>query len=195
MVTVAPPELRLFPLASLAVTVSTWVLVPSAVMLALTGVKTDTVALAAPAVPVAVKVTGLPLKLPDVAVIVLLPAVVPNVQLPTVAIPLASVVADKPVADPPPVATAKVTLTPLTGLLLASLTITLGAVDTADPAVALWLFPALTAIWVAVPAVPVAVKVTGLPLKLPDVAVIVLLPAVVPNVQVPALAIPEASVV
>ena len=92
-------------------------------------------------------------------------------------------------------ATAKVTLTPLTGLLLASLTITLGAVDTDDPAVALWLSPALTAIWVAVPAVPVAVKVTGLPLKLPEVAVIVLLPAVVPRVQVPALAIPEASVV
>ena len=86
--------------------------------------------------PVAEKITELPLKPTNEALKVLLPAVVPKVQLPTVAIPLALVVADKPVAEPPPVATAKVTLTPLTGLLFASLTITLGNVDTEVPTVA-----------------------------------------------------------
>ena len=71
-----------------------------------------------------------------VAVNVLDPAVGPKVQLPTVAIPLALVVVESPVPDPPPVATANVTLTPETGLLLASFTITLGAVETAVPTVA-----------------------------------------------------------
>ena len=94
------------------------------------------ICVAVPAVPVAVKVTGEPVRDPLVAVKVFEPTVVPNVQLPTVAIPLTLVVADVPVAEPPPVATAKVTLTPLTGLLLASSTITLGEVDTAVPAVA-----------------------------------------------------------
>ena len=70
----------------------------------------------------------------------------PSVQLPTVAIPLALVVAISAVALPPPVATAKVTLTPLTTLLFASFTITLGAVVTALPAVAVWLLPAFIAI-------------------------------------------------
>ena len=37
MVTVAPPVVRLFPLASLACTVKVWVLVPLAVMLAEVG--------------------------------------------------------------------------------------------------------------------------------------------------------------
>src|SRR3989441_12987919 len=58
---------------------------------------------------------------------------------------------------PPPEATAKVTATPLTGLPFASCTITDGSTGTAVPAVADWLFPALRAICVAVPAVPVAV--------------------------------------
>ena len=47
---------------------------------------------AAPGVPVAVNVTGLPESDPDVAVNVFEPAVAPSVQLPTVATPLASVV-------------------------------------------------------------------------------------------------------
>src|SRR5437016_2504694 len=47
---------------------------------------------AAPAVPVAVNVTGLPESDPDVAVRVFGPAVVLSVQLPTVATPLALVV-------------------------------------------------------------------------------------------------------
>ena len=50
MVTVEPPLVRLLPLASLACTVSTCVLVPLAVMLALAGVSVDCVASAAPGV-------------------------------------------------------------------------------------------------------------------------------------------------
>ena len=73
---------------------------------------------AAPAVPVAVKVSGEPVRPGLVAVSVLAPAVVPSVQLPTVAMPDALVVADAPVTEPPPEATAKVTATPATGLLV-----------------------------------------------------------------------------
>ena len=82
------------------------------------------------AVPVAVKVTGEPVSDPFVAVSVFDPAVEPSVQLPTVAIPFEPVVADALVTAPPPVATAKVTLTPLTVLLFASFTMTLGNVVT-----------------------------------------------------------------
>jgi len=71
---------------------------------------------AAPTTPVAVKVTGLPVRLPDVAVSVLAPAVAPSFQLPTAAMPLASVVALPPVSEPPPEPRAKVTETPATGL-------------------------------------------------------------------------------
>jgi hypothetical protein len=91
---------------------------------------------AGPALPVAVKVTGEPLRLPLLAVRVLAPAVAPNVQLPTAAMPAALVVAGEPVAEPPPEATVKVTPTPETGLPFASLTMTLGGVLTAVPAVA-----------------------------------------------------------
>ena len=107
--------------------------------------------MAAPAAPVAVKVTGEPVSPGLVAVRVLAPAVVPSVQLPTVAMPEALVVAAAPVTEPPPEATAKVTATPETGLLLASVTSTLGAVATAVPAVAVWPLPADSAIWVAGP--------------------------------------------
>ena len=153
------------------------------------------IVLAAPAVPVAVKVIGEPVNEPLVAVIVFDPAVVPKVQLPTVAIPLAFVVAVNIVPEPPPVATAKVTDTPDTGLFDASLTITLGAVLTDVPTVALWPSPALIAILLAAPAVPVAVKVIGEPVNEPLVAVIVFDPAVVPRVQLPTVAIPLAFVV
>ena len=67
---------------------------------------------AGPAVPVAVNVTGLPWSEPDVAVRVLVPAVLPSVQLPTVAMPLALVVCSAPVMLPPPDAGANVTPTP-----------------------------------------------------------------------------------
>jgi hypothetical protein len=83
-----------------------------------------------------VNVTGLPDKVPLVAVREFGPGVLPNVQLPTVAMPLAFVVALPPDTLPPPDATAKLTLTPFTGLPPASFTITLGGVATADPAFA-----------------------------------------------------------
>ncbi len=90
---------------------------PSAVMVALAGVSVDCVASAAPAMPVALKTTGEPVRPPLVAVRVLAPAIVPSIQLPSVAMPLALVVGEAPVTEPPPPVTAKVTLTPLTGLL------------------------------------------------------------------------------
>jgi len=71
---------------------------------------------AVPAVPVALKVRGEPVRLPLVAVRVLEPAVVPRVQLPTVAMPEALVVAEPPVSEPPPEPIAKVTPTPATTL-------------------------------------------------------------------------------
>src|SRR5207237_312502 len=91
---------------------------------------------AGPAVPVAVKVTGLPASDPDVAVKVFAPAVALRVQLPTVATPLALVVWLPPVIVPFPGATANVTATPGTGFPFASLTITDGGELTAVPAVA-----------------------------------------------------------
>src|SRR5438477_317415 len=50
------------------------------------------------------------------------------------------------------------------------------------------------AIWVAAPAVPVAVNVTGLPWSVPDVAVSVFGPAVLPRVQLVTAALVELSV-
>ena len=82
------------------------------------------------AVPVAVNVTGEPVSPVLVAVIVFEPTDAPSVQEPTVAIPEPFVVAERLVPEPPPVATAKVTLTPETGLSLMSLTITLGFMAT-----------------------------------------------------------------
>ena len=107
----------------------------------------------APGAPVAVNVTGLPVSPGAVAVRVLVPAVIPSVQLPTVAIPLALVIWFAPVMLPPPPASAKVTATPWTGLPLASFTITDGGTATAVPVVAVCWSPAFTAIWVAAPAV------------------------------------------
>lgn len=113
---------------------------------------------AAPGVPVAVKVTGDPDSDPDVAVTVFEPAVVPSVHVPAVAMPLLFVVAFAPVMDPPPDATANVTVTPLTGLPAASVTRTAGDTLTADPAVADCPLPAFTAIDAAAPG-PVGVIV------------------------------------
>jgi hypothetical protein len=91
---------------------------------------------AEPTVPVAVNVIVTPATAVLVAVIVFEPAVFPSVQLPTVAIPFAPEVAEVPVAEPPPDATAKVTATPLTGLPNASRIITAGGIGTAEPALA-----------------------------------------------------------
>jgi hypothetical protein len=57
--------------------------------------------------------------------------------------------------DPPPVATAKVTDTPLTALPCASVTFTDGAVVTAVATVTLWLLPPFTAIVVDTPVLTV----------------------------------------
>src|SRR5438093_372292 len=140
---------------------------------------------AAPAVPVAVKVTGLPESDPDVAVSVFGPAVGRNVQLPTVATPLGWVVWLPPVIVPFPGATAKVTPTPATGFPFASLTITDGGELTAVPAEAVWLVALFAAMVAAAPAVPVAVNVTGLPESVPDVAVSVFVCVVEGSVQLP----------
>ena len=96
---------------------------------------------------------------------------------------------------PFPGATANVTGTCATGFPFASFTITDGGVLTAVPTVAVWLVGLFAAIVAAAPAVPVAVKVTGLPESVPDVAVSVLLPAVVPSVQLPTVATPLPLVV
>src|SRR5205807_2494717 len=91
------------------------------------------IAAAAPAVPVAVNVTGLPASDPDAAVSVFGPAVAHNVQLPTVATPLALVVWLAPVMLPFPGAAANVTATCATGFPFASFTITDGGAPTAAP--------------------------------------------------------------
>lgn len=86
-------------------------------------------------VPVAVKVIGV--SDPLVAIRELVPAVVPNVQLLTAAIPFVFVVIAV-VGDtiPLPKDMVNVTGTPLTGLLFASFTMTLGGAVTAVPTVA-----------------------------------------------------------
>src|SRR5690348_11842859 len=118
---------------------------------------------ALPAVPVAVKVTGLPLSVPDVARSVFVPAVGPRVHDVAAAIPLALLVTGVVgLTVPPPDATANVTATPATGFAFASVTRTEGGIGTAVPAVTVWLFPALTAMLAAAPGftVTVAVAVT-----------------------------------
>jgi hypothetical protein len=148
-----------------------------------------------PTTPVAVNVTGLPVKVPLVAVSEFGPGVLPSVQLPTVAIPLPFVVALAPVTLPPPDATANVTLTPLTGLPPASFTITLGGVATAEPAFAVCPSPPFRAIDAGGAAVAVAVNVTGLPDRLPLEAVSEFAPTEGPSVQLPTVAMPLPFVV
>src|SRR5207302_1992129 len=147
---------------------------------------------AAPAVPVAVNVTGLPESDPDAAVSVFEPAVALNVQLPTVAMPLPLVVWLPPVTVPLPAAAVNVTATPVTGFPFASSTIPGGAVPSAPPPLAAGLPPPFAAIVAAAPAVPVAVNVTGLPHSAAEAAVSVFGPAVALNVQLPTVATPLA---
>ena len=151
--------------------------------------------LAAFAEPVAVIASGDPVRPVEVAVNVLVPATTPSVQPPTVATPLAFVVCAPPVSDPPPAVTAKVTAVPCTTLPYWSFTTTLGAVDSVEPALAVWLFPALIAICDAVLAEAATVKVTGDPVSVPLVAVAVFVPTIVPSVQPPTVAIPCAFVI
>jgi len=151
---------------------------------------------AAPAAPVAWKVTGLPDNVPAVAVSVFSPAVALSVQEVRAAIPSAPLLTGVVgVTVPLPAAGVNVTATCATGFPFASLTITDGGDVTAVPAVADWLVGLFAAIVVAVPAVPVAVKVTGLPESDPDVAVRVFEPAVALRVQLPTVAMPLPLVV
>src|SRR6266498_6163150 len=83
------------------------------------------------AIPVALKVTGLPESVPAVAPRELPPGSGPSTQLPTDAIPFRSVTASAPVMVPPPPVTANVTVTPFTGTLSASMTLTDGGTATA----------------------------------------------------------------
>ena len=82
------------------------------------------------------------------------------------------VVAEEPLTEPPPEATAKVTLMPETGLSLASVTSTLGSVATDVPTVAVWPPPAFAVILAAGPAVVVKVALVPV-LELESVAVTV----------------------
>jgi len=118
---------------------------------------------AVPAVPVAVNVTGLPVKPLAVAVTVFVPTAFPRVHDVTVAIPLPFVVAGfVPLTDPLPAVTANVTVTPATGLPLASVTITAGGEATAVPAGADCVVGLLLAIATAAPALRVSVpEMTG----------------------------------
>src|SRR5436853_3764840 len=133
-------------------------------------------------------------KAPELAVNVFAPAVALSVQLPTVATPLPLVVGVPPVTLPLPAAGVNVPATSATGFPFASFTITDGGVLTAVPAVADWLVALFAAIVAAVPAVPVAVNVTGLPLKPVEVAVSVFGPAVALSVQLPTVEIGRAHV-
>src|SRR5438876_301963 len=104
-----------------------------------TGCWLMTSCVAAPAVTVALKVTGLPLGTLADAVTVLVPGVLPRVQLVRVATPAPSVLMTAGLAgliEPPPAVRVKVTATPAFGLPLASVSFTDGAALTALPAVA-----------------------------------------------------------
>jgi hypothetical protein len=106
----------------------------------------------APAVPVAVIVTGEPLNPADVARSVFTPAVVPNVHAGLLATPELSVVTTPlDPSVPEPGLNSKVTATPLTALPCASVTFTDGAVPNTVPTVALCEAPPFTANCVAAP--------------------------------------------
>ena len=118
--------------------------------------------MARPAVPEALKLTGLPARPPALAVTVLLPvpAVGPRVQLVAVAMPEALVVTVAGPAGttvPPPAVTSNVTATPAIGLLPVSVTLTDGGALTAVLTGALWLVTELAEMIAAAPAVMVIV--------------------------------------
>src|SRR5207302_1837517 len=189
-VTVVPLSLAELPFASWSWTTGCWANATPFCAL-LDGAVVSASFVAAPAVPVAVKVTGLPVRAPDVTVRVFRPAVALSVQLPTVAMPPAPVLrAGVGVAARLPPAGVTRAPPPAPAPPFASFAITDGGDLTAVPAVADWLVGLFGAIVAAAPAVPVAVKVTGLPVSDPDVAVRVLLPAVALSVQLPTVAMP-----
>src|SRR5207247_478650 len=133
---------------------------------------------------------------PECAVSVFVPAVVPTAHEVTAALPSAPVLTGAVgVTVPPPDATANVTATPATGLPFASCTITDGPTATAVPAVADWLFPPLSAIELAAPVVPVAEIGRASWRGGAEVAVGVFCAAEGPSVHEVTAAIPSAPVV
>src|SRR5437762_10877565 len=159
-VTTSPLWLTGLPLASSSWSTGCWAnatpLCP-----ALDGAAVKAARPAAPAVPSAVNVTGLPVSPLAAAVSVFVPAVVLRIQLPTVAIPLPFVVWVPPVTLPLPAAGAKVTVTPCTGLPLPSCTITSGGEPTTLPAGADCVVGLLAAIAAAAPALSVIAAAAG----------------------------------
>src|SRR5881392_2886178 len=184
-----------FPFASLTITDGGGLTAVPAGAVGLVGLFGAMVA-AAPAVAVAVKITGLPASPLAVARAVSVRTVVPRVQEVAVATPLPSVVTGVGGFTVPlaPVAL-NVTATPETGFPFASFTSTEGGELTAAPAVPGWLVGLFAAIVAAVPAVAVAVKITGLPASPLAVARAVSVRTVVPRVQEVAVATPLPSVV
>ena len=134
-VTVTPLWLTGLPLASCSCTTGCWAngaplcaLLEGSVVIASFA--------AAPAVAVAVKVTGLPVSPVALAVSVLVPGVVPSVHDVTAAMPLPFVAPLVGLTVPPPDVTVNVTVTSATGLPAPSRTSTDGGVATAVPTVA-----------------------------------------------------------
>lgn len=141
---------------------------------------------AAPVVPVALNVTGLPDRPAADAVTVFAPSVAPCVQLVSVAMPLAFVVTVAGVAGtitPPPTVRVNITATPPTGLPGKSVTFTLGGADTAVRIGTDCVTTEFAQSVVGAPIVPVLVNVTGLPLSAATVAVTMFAPGKAPTVQ------------
>ena len=86
--------------------------------------------------------------------------------------------------DPPPAVTAQVTVTPATALPLASRIVTVGGKNIVLPTSPVCVFPDVRTTWVAAPAVPVAVRAIGDPVRPVTVAVAAFAPAFTPRVQV-----------
>ena len=148
-----------------------WVL-PDAIV---TGLGVTVMVDRAPAVPVALNVTGDPDRPVDVAVTVFVPAVVPSVSV-VEAFPFDPVMAEVADREPPPAVMLNATLTPLTGFPLASFTITTRGLGSTVPTVPFWLSPESIVILDAVPGVTVTLAV---PDALPEVATTVPVPAAV----------------
>jgi hypothetical protein len=125
---------------------------------------------------------------------VFVPAMVSSVQPPTVATPIESVVCVGSVTLPAPDVTEYVTLTPVTGFPLGSITRTLGKMGTSVPTMADATGVEIAVIDAGAPAIPVAEKSTSTPF-IPDTAARkVFCPTVGPTVQDATRATPDASV-
>ncbi len=152
---------------------------------AVLAVSVDIPASTGPGVPVAANVApGVPLEL---AVTVLLPAVMPSVHEVSCANPLPSVTSVAGVGGemvPPPEASVNVTLAPAIALPARSVTWACGAVATAVFTVALWPSPALLKNWAGLPCRIVAVNVCGEPVSPPTEACALAGPATVPSTRV-----------